>query len=197
MASNPITKVSEEQYLAIDRAAEVRSEFFNGEMFAMAGGSMRHSALQANIISELHGALRGTGCREFTSDFRVRVVPGRMYAYPDVTVVCGTALLADERQDILLNPTVIFEVLSPSTEQYDRGVKFRYYRGIESLTDYILVDQNQIRVEQYTRGDANTWTLHDYQRLDEELIINSIKIRLPLARIYEGVEITESPAGAE
>lgn len=197
MASNPVTKVTEEEYLALDRAAEMRSEFFNGEMFAMSGGTMRHSALQANIISELHNALRGTGCREFTSDFRVRVSPGRMYAYPDVTVVCGTPLLADEHQDILLNPAIILEVLSPSTEQYDRGVKFRYYRGIESLTDYILVDQNQVRVEQYTRGDANTWTLHDYQRLGEELIINTINIRLPLIRVYEGIEIPESPAGAE
>lgn len=97
MASSPITKVTEEQYLALDRAAEVRSEFFDGEMFAMSGRSMRHSALQANIISEFHSALRGTGCREFTSDFRVRVSPGRMYAYPDVTVVCGKPLLADER----------------------------------------------------------------------------------------------------
>jgi Uma2 family endonuclease len=189
MASNPVTRVTEEEYLAIDRAAEVRSEFFDGEMFAMSGGSMRHARLQANIGGELHTALRGTDCQAFGSDFRVRVSPGRMYAYPDVTVVCGRPLLADERQDILLNPAVIFEVLSPSTEQYDRGVKLRYYRAIESLTDYILVDQNQIRIEQYTRGDAGTWTLRDYQRAEEELRIDSIGVSLTLARIDDRIEL--------
>lgn len=189
MASNPVTKVTEEEYLAIDRAAEVRSEFFNGEMFAMSGGSMRHARLQANIGGELHTALRGTDCQAFGSDFRVRVSPGRMYAYPDVTVVCGKPLLADERQDILLNPAVIFEVLSPSTEQYDRSVKLRYYRAIESLTDYILVDQNQVRIEQYSRGDAGTWALRDYQHPEEDLQIPSIGISLALARIYDRVEL--------
>jgi Uma2 family endonuclease len=189
MASNPVTKVTEEEYLAIDRAAEVRSEFFDGEMFAMSGGSMRHARLQGNIYFELHNALRGRDCEAFGSDFRVRVSPGRMYTYPDVTVVCGDPLLADERQDILLNPAVIFEVLSPTTEHYDRGPKFQYYRGIESLTDYILVDQNQIRIEQYTRKDANTWTLRDYQRPEEELRIDSIGVSLALARIYDRIEL--------
>ena len=190
MASNPVTKVTEEEYLAIDRAAEMRSEFLEGEMFAMSGGSMRHARLQGNIYFEIHNALRGSNCQPFGSDFRVRVSPGRMYAYPDVLVVCGKPLLVDERQDILLNPTVIVEVLSPSTERYDRGVKSQYYRGIESLRDYVLVDQNQVRIEHYSRGDANVWTLRDYQRQEEELRIDSIRISLPLARIYEGVEIT-------
>ena len=104
-----------------------------------------------------------------------------MYTYPDLTVVCGKPLLADERQDILLNPTVIFEVLSPSTEYYDRGVKFQHYRAIESLTDYILVAQDQVRIEQYTRGEANTWTLRDYQTASETLLIESIGVSLPLA----------------
>jgi Uma2 family endonuclease len=189
MASNPLTRVTEEEYLAIDRAAEVRSEFFDGEMFAMSGGSMRHAQLQANLHGELYVALRGKDCRAFTSDFRVRVSPGSMYAYPDVTVVCGKPILADERQDILLNPAVIFEVLSPSTEQYDRGVKFQRYRAIESLKDYILVNQDEIRIEQYTRRDANTWTLHDYQRPEEELRIDSIGVSLALARIYDRIEM--------
>jgi Uma2 family endonuclease len=180
MASNPVAKVTEEEYLVIDRAAEMRSEFLEGEMIAMSGGSMRHARLQGKIYGELYNALRGTDCEAFGSDFRVRVSPGRMYTYPDVIVVCGKPLLVDERQDILLNPMVILKVLSPSTEHYDRGVKFQYYRGIESLSDYILVDQNQIRIEQYTRGNANT---------EEELRIDSIQVSLPLVRIYEGTEI--------
>ena len=156
MASNPVTKVTEEQYLAIDRAAEFRSEFLDGEMIAMSGGSMRHAQLQANVIGELFAALRGGDCRVYSSDFRVRVSKTRMYAYPDVSVVCGKHALADERQDILLNPVVIFEVLSPSTEKYDRGVKFRYYRTIDSLTDYVLVDQDQVRIERYCHETDNT-----------------------------------------
>ncbi|HVN64015.1 MAG TPA: Uma2 family endonuclease [Candidatus Binataceae bacterium] len=192
MASHPITKITEEEYLALDRAAEVRSEYFNGEMFAMSGGSMRHAQLQGNIFGELYNALRGGACRAYGSDFRVRVSPGRMYTYPDVTVVCGKPLLADERQDVLLNPVVIFEVLSPSTEQYDRGLKLQYYRRIESLSDYILVDQNQIHIEQYTRGDAGVWTLRDYQNLEEELRIPSIGVALALGRIYDRVELPAS-----
>jgi Uma2 family endonuclease len=110
-----------------------------------------------------------------------------MYAYPDITV-CGKPLLADDREDILLNPTVIFEVLSPSTERYDRGVKLQRYREIESLTDYILVAQDQIRIEHYTRGEANTWTLRDYLNAEDFLKIASIGVSVPLAAIYERIE---------
>jgi Uma2 family endonuclease len=189
VASNPVTKVTEEQYLAMDRAAEFRSEFLDGEIIAMSGGSMRHADVQANVIGELFAALRGSDCRVYSSDFRVRVSKTRMYAYPDVSVVRGKPVLADERQDVLLNPAVIFEILSPSTEKYDRGVKFQHYRTIDSLKDYILVGQDAIRVEHYTRGDDNTWTLHDNQRLEEELKIASIAVSLPLSRIYDRVEL--------
>jgi len=187
MASNAVTKVTEEQYLAMDRAAEFRSEFLDGEIVAMSGGSVRHSGLKVNLVGEVRAALRGTACQAFNSDLRVRV-SSRMYTYPDLTVVCGKPMTADKRQDILLNPTVIFEVLSPSTEHFDRGIKLRRYREIESLTDYILVAQDQIRIEQYTRGDANTWTLHDYQRAEDVLQIASIGVSVPLAAIYERIE---------
>ena len=189
MVSNPVTKLTEEQYLAIDRAAEFRSEFVDGEMFAMSGGSLRHARLQRNLLFELQSALRDTGCEAFTSDMRVRVPATRMYAYPDVTVICGKPVLSDEQQDILLNPVVIFEVLSPTTEKYDRGLKFQHYRAIESLKDYILVDQNQVLIEQFTRQDDNTWTLRDYQLLDQELTIPSINVSLPVRRIYDRIEL--------
>jgi Uma2 family endonuclease len=192
VASNPVTKVTEEQYLALDRAAEVRSEFLNGEMWAMSGGSMRQSRIGANIIVELGAGLRDSDCQAFTSDLRVRVLPGRMYAYPDVTVVCGKARVADDREDILLNPAVIFEVLSPSTEHYDRGIKFQSYLGIESLKDYILVVQDRIRVEHYARGEAGSWTFRAYDKLEDELKLDSIGVLLPLARIYDRVELPAS-----
>jgi len=184
-----LTRISEDEYLAIDRAAEFRSEFLDGEMIAMSGGSIRHAQLQANLLGELFAAIRGSDCRMYTSDFRVRVSKTRMYAYPDASVVCGKPVLADERQDILLNPAVIFEILSPSTEKYDRGVKFQNYRTIDSLMDYILVAQDAVRVEHYTRGDDNTWTLRDHQTLEEELKIVSIGVSLPLSRIYDRVEL--------
>lgn len=189
MASNPVTKTTEEEYLAIDRAAEVRSEYLDGQMWAMSGGSMQHVELQGNIYGELRDALRGSNCRPYVSELRVRVIPRRMYAYPDVTVVCGKPLLADERQDILVNPTAIFEVLSPTTEKYDRGTKFRYYLTIDTLKDYILVDQFAMRIEQYTRGTAGAWTFRAYQQPEDQLKIDSIGVSLPLARIYDRVEL--------
>jgi Uma2 family endonuclease len=188
VASNPVTKVTEEQYLAIDRAAEFRSEFLDGEMVAMSGGSMRHARLRQNISVGLDTPSRDRGCEVFGSDFRVRI-SRRMYAYPDISLVCGEPRLADEYQDILLNPVVIFEVLSPSTEKYDRGAKFQHYRTIDSLKDYILVAQDAVRVEHYTRGVDNTWTLRDHQTLEDELKLASIGVSLPLSRIYARVEL--------
>jgi Uma2 family endonuclease len=176
-----------EEYLALDRAAERQSEFIDGEMVLREGANVRHSTVTVNLIGEVGRSVRGTPCELFGSDLRLRV-SSRMYAYPDVTIVCGKPMLADERQDVLLNPTVIFEVLSPSTEYYDHGVKFQRYREVESLQDYILVAQDQIRVEQFTRGDANTWTLRDYLRAEDVLRIASIGVSLPLAAIYERIE---------
>jgi len=188
VASSTVTKLTEEQYLSLDRAAESRSEFLAGEMFAMSGASMQHGRLQRNLITQLTVSLGVGPCEAFGSDFRVRV-SGRMYTYPDVLVVCGEPALADGHQDVLLNPAVIFEVLSPSTEKYDRGLKFLHYRSIESLREYVLVDQNQVLVEQYTRQADNTWTLRDYLSLDAELKLDSLGVSLPLNRIYDRVEL--------
>jgi len=188
MAANPVTKLTEQQYLEIERAAEFKSEFLDGEMIAMSGASMRHAIISGDIFAELRSILRGGDCMPINSDLRVRI-SARMYTYPDVSVVCGKPALADENQDVLLNPIVIFEVLSPSTEKYDRGVKFQHYRTLESLREYILVSQDSVRVEQYVRQDAATWTLRDYQSLDEELKMDSIGVSLPLHRVYDRVEL--------
>jgi len=121
MASNPVSRLTEEQYLAIERAAEFKSEFLEGQMCAMSGVSLQHARLQVNLSGELGIRLRGPGCEALLSDMRVRVGKSGMYAYPDISVVCGKPVLADDHQDNLLNPIVLFEVLSPSTEKYDRG----------------------------------------------------------------------------
>jgi Uma2 family endonuclease len=193
VASNPVSKLTEEQYLAIDRAAEFRSEFVDGEMFAMSGGTNRHGKIQVNIIVELGLALRDSPCQPFGSDSRVRV-SSRAYVYPDATVVCEDLQAFDDDDDILANPVAIFEVLSPSTERYDRGLKFQLYRTIDSLKEYILVNQEQIRVERYTRQADGDWSLRDYLGPDEELKIDSIGVAIPLRRIYRRVSI---PRAAE
>ncbi len=188
MASNPVSKLTEEQYLASERAAEFRNEFLDGVMYAMSGGSLQDSGLARNILAKLDAILQPSDCQAFGSDLRVRV-SSRMYTYPDVSVVCGKPLLADEQRDVLLNPVVIFEVLSPSTELYDRGPKLQLYRTIPSLREYILVDQNKVRVEQYIRQDASTWTLRDREGLDAELKMESIGASLPLRLIYNRVDL--------
>ena len=187
MASHPVNKVTEDQYLALDRAAEIRSEYFDGEMFAMSGGSMLHARLAVNLLVELKNVLRERDCEAFTSDFRVRV-SSKMYTYPDVSVVCGKPTLADAHQDILLNPIAIFEVLSPSTEKYDRGLKLQHYQTIPSLQEYLLVDQNQVRIEQYTRRQDNTWTFRDYRSLDDRLQLDSAGVSLSLRAIYDRID---------
>ncbi|MEO8025244.1 MAG: Uma2 family endonuclease [Bryobacteraceae bacterium] len=187
MASNPLAKLTEEQYLAIERAAETKSEFVNGTMFSMSGASLRHALIGANLLGELHARLRGGGCRVITADLRVHVPATGLYTYPDATIVCGPPLLRDAHQDTLQNPSVIFEVLSPSTEGYDRGAKFQHYRTITTLTDYVLVDQSKMRVEHFSRQTGETWTLHDTMRPEDELRIDSINVSLPLALIYEGI----------
>ncbi|HXM40206.1 MAG TPA: Uma2 family endonuclease [Bryobacteraceae bacterium] len=186
MASNPVSKLTEEEYLAIERAAELRSEFVDGEMFAMSGGTNRHGRIQRNLIGELYMGLRSGACEPFGSDSRVKV-SSRAYVYPDVTVVCGERAAIEEDDDILTDPVAVFEVLSPSTEKYDRGLKFQLYRSIDSVKDYVLVNQEQVRIEQFTRQPDGTWILHDYLGRDETLTIDSIGVAIPLQRIYDKV----------
>jgi Uma2 family endonuclease len=188
VASNPISELTAEQYLALDRAAEFRSEFVQGRMLAMAGASTRHGLIQGNLFGELFAALRGAACRPFGSDSRV-MVSDQAYVYPDVTVVCGKQQSTGQNRDLLIDPVAIFEVLSPSTEKYDRSVKSRLYRGIDSLRDYILVSQEEIYIEQFTRPPSGVWTVRDYLDMDEELKIDSIGVAITLRRIYDQVDI--------
>ena len=179
--------MTEEEYLALERAAEFKSEFIDGEMFAMSGVSLPHARIEKNLLFELTTLLRGRECEAFPSSLRVKVSTGA-YTYPDISVVCGKIELADHLKDTLLNPIVICEVLSPSTEKYDRGLKFQNYREIASLKDYVLIEQSKTLVEQYTRQPDGTWTLRDYRAPEAELKIGSIGVSIPLSRIYDGVE---------
>lgn len=188
MSTQPIPRYTPEQYLAMERAAETKHEYFDGEIFAMSGASRSHVLIAGNLAAALLGQLRDRPCNVYPLDMRVRVSPTGLYTYPDVIVVCGDEQFADDREDTLLNPTVIFEVLSPSTESYDRGRKFRHYRTLDSLREYVLVSQEEPRIEQYARQPGDEWLLHDAAGLDAELTLRSVDVTLRLADVFNKIE---------
>ncbi|HEU4596176.1 MAG TPA: Uma2 family endonuclease [Pyrinomonadaceae bacterium] len=177
-----------EEYLALERGSEEKSEYLQGETFAMTGASIKHNLITGNIFAELKRQLRQTDCHAFVSDMRVGVPAEELYTYPDVVVVCGEPKLEDEYLDTLLNPVLIIEVLSKSTASYDRVTKFRYYRTIESLAEYLLVAQNQQRVEQYTKQPDGRWLLTDISSPESVVELASVGCGLRLKDIYERVE---------
>lgn len=181
-----------EEYLLIERHASFKSEYLEGTIYAMAGGSGTHAIIAANILVALRDPLRSRGCMAVGSDLRVAAGDRLFSAYPDVTVFCGRPVYLDDREDVLLNPLLIVEVLSPSTESYDRGEKFERYQRIASLADYLLVSQEEPRVELWHRGEDGC-TSEAATGLDARLFLPSLEIDLPLSGVYEGIEIRERP----
>ncbi|MFZ1642410.1 MAG: Uma2 family endonuclease [Candidatus Contendobacter sp.] len=177
-----------EQYLALERQANYKSEYVNGSIFAMAGASKEHNQIAFNIAGELHGQLKNRPCLAYVNDLRVKVNATGLYTYPDVAALCGEPQFEDEQMDTLLNPSVIIEILSPSTEAYDRGDKFAHYRRLPSLMEYVLIAQNKVRVEHYIRQD-NKWVLTEMDSLDETLCLASIQCEIPLREIYAKVDL--------
>jgi Uma2 family endonuclease len=177
-----------EDYLAVERQAEGRSEYFDGEMFAMTGGTYRHNVILGNLVGELRQQLKRRPCTVCPNDQRVRVPATGFYTYPDVVVTCGEPRFEDETLDTLLNPRLIVEVLSPTTEAYDRGKKFEHYRTIDSLAEYVLVAQDAPRVDQFLRQDGNLWRFTSTSGLDGAVSLSSIEVELALAEIYDKVE---------
>jgi Uma2 family endonuclease len=180
-----------EEYLAIERSAEYKSEYYNGEMFAMAGASPVHTRIVTNLVSSLDTMLMDRDCDVHSNDLRVRIrEEGHFlkFTYPDVIVVCGKAVYDEADSDTLTNPTVIFEVLSESTEHYDRGRKFEHYRRLESLQEYILISQSRCQIERYQRRSDGAWVLHELLDLDQTLELESIRCTIPLRRVYRRVE---------
>jgi Uma2 family endonuclease len=171
------------EYLAAERASPTKHEFFDGEIFAMAGASFEHNKIVGNLVGELRSALRHRPCDVTPSDLRVKVPATGLYTYPDVTVLCGDPLFEDDGRDTLLNPTVLVEVLSESTEGYDRGKKFRNYRSIATFREYVLVAQDGVAVERYTRGDDGVWSLHE-SGAGERLVLASIGCEIAVDEIY-------------
>lgn len=181
------------EYLALERASETRSELVNGQILAMTGASRAHNLIAANICREIGNHLKGRPCEAYQSDMRVKVSPTGLYTYPDVVVVCGQPQLEDEHGDTLLNPTLLVEVLSPSSEAYDRGEKFAHYRRLESLREYLIVAQDRPRIERYAR-DGERWVLTEASGLDAALDLTSIGCRLALADVHDKVPFTPADA---
>lgn len=179
-------RLSEEEYLTFERASPIRHEYADGEIFAMPGGTFEHSALAANMLGELGNALAGRGCQVLTSDMRVKIPNASRYVYPDASVVCARPVFVDDQRDTLLNPCLVVEVLSDSTEGYDRGDKFAHYRGIPSLSEYLLASQKEPRIEVFTRQGDGSWVLRIYGP-GERASLSSIGCSLEVDRVYAGL----------
>jgi Uma2 family endonuclease len=186
------TRYTPSQYLILERDAESRHEYYDGYITAMAGGTLNHSRIGGNIFRQLGNQLEDRECEVFASDARLCVSPTGLYTYPDVMVVCGKPLVQDiEGVQSLLNASMIVEVLSRTTESYDRGKKFAHYRRLESLNEYVLVSQDQVLVERYTRR-GDDWVLSEFRELSDTLQLSSIDCAISLREIYAKVEFTDS-----
>jgi len=185
MASVPNYYLTPEEYLALERKAEFKSEYMDGVVYAMAGASPRHNLIVANIIITLGSQLKGRPCKVYPSDLRVRVPNSERFFYPDVSVVCGDDEFADDSQDIILNPRLIVEVSSETTAAFDRGKKFLSYQQINSLQEYLLVSQDEILVEGYARQGNDTWLYTKVMGLEGNLTLPSIECELALKDVYD------------
>ena len=188
MSTQPKTFLTPEEYLAAEREAETKSEYYNGEVFLMSGASLGHNLIVANIIASFVQQLRGKECSVLPNDMRVHIPATGLFTYPDVIVVCGKPQLKpDDHLDTLLNPSLIVEVLSPSTAGYDRGQKFEHYRSLESFQEYLLVEQHAYKLARYTRQPDESWILKDFRGANTRVELSSIGCILTLADVYDKV----------
>lgn len=187
MTAQPQPHITPEEYLAFERGSDTRHEYYAGVIVAMAGGTARHNRIAGSTYVSLYNQLRGRNCNIYPSDMRVKAIATNIYSYPDVTVTCGDEQFEDSREDSLLNPVVIIEVLSPSTEKFDRGKKFQSYRTIPSLREYILIAQDDYHIERFVRYGENTWLLSEATGKDAYIEISATQCVLRLEEIYERV----------
>ncbi len=181
--------LTSEEYLALERKAEYKSEYLDGEIFAMTGASRKHNLIATNILSILHQLLKGKPCEVYPGEMRVKVPAVGLYTYPDVTVVCGHPNFEDDYVDTLLNPTVLIEILSKSTERYDRIAKSRFYRTLDSLAEHLLVAQEEYRIEQYVRLPDGSWSSFETTSLDGTVELQSIGCSLAFRDVYDRVSL--------
>lgn len=183
--------ISPEQYLEMERAAEEKHEYYKGEVFAMSGASWEHNVIVKNINTLVLPFLIGKPCDMFGSDLRIHIPENSLYTYPDFSIICGKPETTDEEKDTVIKPSVLVEVLSKSTKDYDRGTKFHLYRSIKTLQEYVLIDSTSVCVEIYKRQPGNSWQLTEFKKLSDSFVIDTISFSMSLKDVYEGVDIDE------
>jgi Uma2 family endonuclease len=182
-----------EEYLTLEEKADYRSEYYQGEIFAMSGGSANHNRIVKNLLIALETSFENKPCEAFITDMRLLVEKNGLYTYPDVMVICGQLEFVEGRTDTLTNPIAIVEVLSQSTEGYDRGAKFELYRALETLQDYVLIDQAKVHVEYFHKMKDGRWVLTEFNELEAILRLEAVAVEIPLSRIYQRVEWESKP----
>jgi len=191
MITQKIKNLSPAEYLEIERKAQFKSDYYNGEMFALAGASFIHNRIAKNLTTSLNVQLKGKLCESFQSDLKIHILESELFTYPDIVVICEEPVFYDNEKDVVLNPIIIMEILSPSTENYDRGFKFELYRKLNSLKDYFLISQEKALIEHFSKNNDNSWTLKEYNNIDQSIIIESIDCNLKLDDVYYKVRFEE------
>ncbi len=194
MSAVPKAQLTEAEYLDKERKAEFKSEFYKGQMFAMSGASREHILIAGNLVGELRTQFKGRCCEVYSNDMRVRIPATGLYTYPDVVIVCGEPEFIDAEVDTLLNPTVLIEILSPSTESYDRGTKATQYRRIPSLREHVLISQERPHVEVLSRQEDGNWLLLEASDLDQAMTLLSVSVSVPMREIYDRITFEAAPA---
>ena len=177
--------ISPEEYLEAERAALEKHEYYQGEIFAMSGASLKHNKIFSNLFRDIAFKIKGKGCRPYGSNLRIHIPKNTLFTYPDISIICGEPDLTDDKFDTATNPSVIIELLSKSTRNYDKGEKFTLYRDIDSLQEYILVDTEKVYVEKHIRNADNNWQLTEYKTSDSSFIITTFSLSFLLKDIYE------------
>lgn len=182
-------KLTVEEYLQFEKKSVQKHEYFKGEVFAMAGAGARHNVIFSNIFGELAYRLKGNPCRPYGSDLRIHIPENTLFTYPDISIVCGVIIPSETDEDTAILPTVLVEILSPAMKDYDRGGKFRLYRDIPTLKEYILIDSESINIEIFRMNSQEHWELEEHRSIDDTLVIPTVDLSLPLKEIYEGTKL--------
>lgn len=178
---------SEEEFLILERMSKTKNEYYRGEIFAMSGASFQHNQISSSLIKNIGTHLEGASCNIYGSDLRVHAQLKSFYTYPDAVIICGDPSFVDNQFDTIINPSVIFEILSPSTEEYDRTVKFEFYKNIWSLKEYVLIDSKKIMIEVFSRQAGNSWTSVCFTNPEDDWVIDTINYKDLVKKIYAGV----------
>lgn len=184
------SKFTVEEYLEFEKNSEEKHEYYQGEIFAMPGSKVPHNTIAVNLTVLLGQKLKGKSCKPFNSDQRIYIPQNSLFTYPDISIICGEIITLNNDDWNVLNPSVIIEVLSPGTKDYDRGGKFKLYRDIATLKEYILVDTETISIEAFRINDSGYWELEEYKEIDNALLVKTVQVTIPIAEIYEGVKLT-------